>query len=363
MTYILYDYYWPAFRAGGPIQSIKNLVALVERDINVSVVCGVTDVGQTPLPVQPDEFVDTANGRVLYSTGFFAYRRKLTDAGCYFINGLYSPQFNLLPILLLPGRKIISVRGMLTRGALNQRRWKKKAYITLLKLLKVHRYAEFHATNEDEAMDIKRVFGNDVKRVWVIPNIPKPVAVSPAPMKAGGQMVLATVALISPMKNILTVLRALQSAEGHIQYDIYGAVKDEGYLKDCMALIRQLPANVSVTFHGEVEPEQVDAKISAAHLYIQASVSENFGHSIFEALSLGRPVITSTTTPWQQLQNSNAGINVHHSDAAAIASAISQYCSMTNEEYQQQCLSARAYALRALNLQELKSRYLEMFQN
>ena len=50
--------------------------------------------------------------------------------------------------------------------------------------------------------------------------------------------------------------------------------------------------------------------LQAAQVFILPSKSGNFGHAIYEALSGGRPVITSHHTPCNELQESKAGINV-----------------------------------------------------
>ena len=112
------------------------------------------------------------------------------------------------------------------------------------------------------------------------------------------------------MKNILLVLQALTKTEANIQYDIYGPVKDHDYWMLCKEQMKLLPKNISATWHDELQPGEVIVAMRDAQVFILPSKSENFGHSFYEALSAGRPVITSNHTPWNYLQKNSAGFAI-----------------------------------------------------
>ena len=49
------DWYLPAYRAGGPIRSIANLVAALGDEIDFRIVCGNRDLGDSQdLPIQTE---------------------------------------------------------------------------------------------------------------------------------------------------------------------------------------------------------------------------------------------------------------------------------------------------------------------
>ncbi len=163
------------------------------------------------------------------------------------------------------------------------------------------------------------------------------------------------------MKNLLLVLQALQQIKERVLYDIFGPVKDSAYYDECRRLINDLPGNIEVTIHKEVHPEKVKEVLEKAHVFILPSKSENFGHSIFEALSAGRPVITSTNTPWNHLERALAGINVSVENNSGIEDAIRFFAGMNKESLQQWQCGAISYAEKAIDTSKIKNQYRRMF--
>ena len=98
-----------------------------------------------------------------------------------------------------------------------------------------------------------------------------------------------------------------------------------------------------------------------AHVFILPSKSENFGHAIYEALSAGRPVITSNNTPWNNLRESLAGINVPLDDGMELLSAINFFCKMDKDELIRWSDGAHEYAEKAIDVDEIRRQYKRMF--
>ena len=146
-----------------------------------------------------------------------------------------------------------------------------------------------------------------------------------------------------------------------IVYSIYGAVKDASYWNECLEEIKFLPPNISVEYYSHVSPDKVEEILKNNHIYIQPSKSENFGHSIYEALSAGRPVITSNATPWNNLEISKAGININPENTKELTSAIEYFASMNNDELEEWSRGATQYAEAAINFDEIKQKYEKMF--
>jgi glycosyltransferase involved in cell wall biosynthesis len=359
---IYVDWFWPAYKAGGPVQSLANLVAQGGEGISYSVICSNKDLDLTEVDATPDQWTGhNPWTRVWYSSKGVGNELLRTKADVAFINGLYSWQYNLKPVLFSGARrKIVSARGMLHPGALSQKRLKKKLYLGIWKVFGLHKRVEFHASTEEEKGCIQAVFGRSVK-VHVAANFPRAFQKQPMPEKQPGTLKLLSIALISPMKNILLVLQALEYTKSMIDYHIYGPVKDEVYWQQCKEAANSLPANVQVIYHGDLHPDCVEEALQKAHVFILPSRSENFGHALYEALAAGRPVITSRATPWNNLQAAKAGQNISLADAQGLTAAIETFAAMTGTELEAWSDGAKAYANAALNRDKISEQYRNMF--
>ncbi|RTL57189.1 MAG: glycosyltransferase [Sphingobacteriales bacterium] len=345
---IFYDYFSPAFKAGGPIQSLANLVDLLENEYIFRVVTRAYDKGeQSILPtIRPDEWNERGKDtQVFYWKGglvkFIKLLRECSSRVIY-INGIYSLYFNILPLLFFKGRVVLAPRGMLHAGALSQKPVKKKIYLFFFKLFGWHKKVVFHATDENEKEFIQQLFGTNVK-VYVAPNVPKNIGRLPVLFKDPGKLKLVSVALVGPMKNYHEVLSALKKVKGNVIYNIYGPIIHKDYWKDCLKIIGDLPENIEVHYHGELLPDKVKEVLAENHVFILPSVSENFGHALFESFSAGKPVITSNNTPWKNLQQFKAGWNAATS-ADALVCILDEACNLNNSDYEALCKGARKVA-------------------
>ncbi|MDB5223209.1 MAG: glycosyltransferase family 4 protein [Chitinophagaceae bacterium] len=373
VCFISIPWFYPAYRAGGTIQSVVNMVANFNEGIRYKIFCSNKDIdGKMLSHVKYDMWVKyNENTEVWYasntsilSRGFYTTilrEIKKTDPDVLFIDGIYSLYFNLIPLLFCKvHRKIISVRGMLHPGALSQKKEKKFFYLFLWKLLKLYKYCDFSASDNLEKQHIKNIFGRKAN-IFVTTDFPRTLQWHVPPPKEVNSLTLVTVAVISPMKNHLSVLNALVSCTANITYNIYGPIKDFDYWNLCIAIIKKLPAKISVNYHGDIHPSQVEITLAKNHVFIMPSKSENFGHAIYEALTVGRPVVTSYNTPWNNLQTYYAGINANPEKSEDLVEAIKFFSEMNHQEFQIWCRAAGKYAGKAININEIKNQYRKMF--
>ncbi|MDN3655853.1 glycosyltransferase [Ferruginibacter paludis] len=368
--FITIDWFLPAYKAGGPVQSIANLVEQYQQpETRFRILCGNTDLDGSELAGVAFDCWTSYNDctQVWYaskkSTNVKTIRREIKDSGAtvLFIIGIYSWYFNIVPLLFGDTKmKILSARGMLHPGALSQKGFKKRIYLALLKLSGVQQRCTFHATDDTEAGFIQAAFGNQTN-VLIAGNYPRIFSWQQASEKKAGVLKMVSIALISPMKNILLVLQALQHCRLQVDYDIYGPVKDQAYWQQCVALIRNMPDNIRVQFKGAIEPAQTAATLGLYEVVVLPSKSENFGHALFEALSAGKPVITSHFTPFNELQLNKAGKNVSIENALEITAAVDTFAAMSATEFSAWNKGAHVYAIKQVDLAVLKKQYDGMF--
>lgn len=336
----------PAFRAGGPVRSIVNLIKPLEKAYELYVFCGNEDLNKERLDVVSYKWLDySENTKVMYVgkpniRNWFIKVQQDIQPDFIYVNGMYSMGFNLTPLIYGRNKIVLAPRGMLHEGALRQKSFKKKLYFFLWKLMGFHKKVLFHATNEQEAEMIYSFFDKYCK-VHVAENFPRLFSTAYHPKKPNA-LNLLTVALISPMKNYHLVLNALKNITVEIHYTIAGPIKDAAYWNKCQEIIKEMPENVKVEYMGEVSPDQVEGLMRSKDVFILPSESENFGHAFVEALSAGRPVITSHFTPWNNLQTFNAGRNVNL-DEQELIQAVHDYAKMDAADWDKAQYDANAY--------------------
>jgi glycosyltransferase involved in cell wall biosynthesis len=355
----------PASLAGGPVRSISNMIRELSGKFRFDVFCGAKDVDGRPLEIAAtDQWLDYGKDcEVFYSLNkpVVHFKKSLStrENGCIYIVGIFSWRFTLMPLFFNSGKRvIISPRGMLHPPALAQKPFKKKVYLFLLKPFLKWKKVSFHATDAAEAEYIRRYAGADSK-LFIVPNFPEIFDLMPV-RKEMGKLNLVTIALIGPMKNHLLVLKALRQCKGVIDYVICGPVYVKDYWRQCEELIGELPSNIKVRYAGVVPSDQVKNILKSAHVFICPSKSENYGHAIIEALSAGKPVITSHNTPWQRLEENKAGIN-SETNKDALAHAIDYFAGMDDTAYSEWIKGAGDYARRQVDADSIRKEYEKMF--
>lgn len=333
---IFYDHFFPAYKAGGPIQSITNLANALQDDYSIYMITSSYDLNEvkplanikTSVWSQVCLPASTTIINVWYAVAGkpSAYDIKAAiikiDPAAVYLNGMFSYRFVLVPLMVIKRNMhiVICPRGMLQEGALATKSLKKKIYLTFLKMSGLCRRVSWHATNEEEGQDIKRIFGKDV-RIIVAGNIPKmPVDVIKVNGKQQGQLRLVYLSLITEKKNLLQLINIISKLQANVTLDIYGPVKDKEYFKKCQHAISLHPSKI--IYKGDVKPIDVQETFGKYDASILLTKGENFGHALYESLSVGCPVITSNFTAWNGLQENKAGWNVDISNEKEIVETI-----------------------------------------
>lgn len=344
---LLVEWFIPGYRAGGPIQSCINLVRALKPYYHFRVITLNHDHRHDePYPgIVPDAWTSVEEGLDVYyfSKVNFSFKNlnillRSTPCDAIYLNVLFSV-FTLFPLITnllkkLPSPIIVAPRGTISAGSLSIKSVKKKYFLIFSKFFGLYKNIYFHAASEHELHDTQRVIGN--VPVALAPNFPdqQPPVWSPLP-KESGIARFAFVARISPEKNIVHFVKLLQSIEGNVILDIYGPKENEAYWSSCETLIQSLPPSKRVTYKGPIPHEKVKETLSAYHFFTLPSLGENFGHSIFEALLCGKPVLLSDRTMWRNLQEQNLGWDISLDNDAAFVAAIQQAVFMEDEVYQQ----------------------------
>lgn len=314
------DYFLPGFKGGGPIRTLANLRELVGADAEIAVFTRDRDLGSdTGYPgIRTNTWLEDERGPIFYAEPACFSARGLARAislrrfDLLYLNSFFSLRGSILPLLLrrFSGKRsplalpvLLAPRGEFSPGALAMKRRKKRLFIAAARALGLHRGIHWQASTEEEAEHIRQQFPDAAPRIHLAVD---PVVVGPdvavlASSGAAGQLRIAFISRISPMKNLDGLLRILAGVRVPVTLNIYGPVEDEAHWRECRALIARLPGNVTAAVVGPLDPDAVSGVFAEHDLFALPTHGENFGHVVFEALRAGTQVLVSDRTPWRTL--------------------------------------------------------------
>ena len=264
-------------------------------------------------------------------------------------NGVCSIRnFRLNRRALCLGKKVIlSPRGELLDSAVKH---KGKLYGWLKSLMFfVMRFSYgkkvlYHATSLEEVESVKKYMGKTAK-VELIPNymiLPDKVVCE----ENKNRDYLLYVGRLNQIKNIDIILKGLSKSETFVNSRYvfkFAGEKTGEYYQSLLSLINKLGLNNKIEFLGLVTGEEKDRLYAGAKCLLLMSKSENFGNVIVEALSQGTPVIASTGTPWQQLDEKKAGWWIP-AVPNKVADCVEKLLSMNDSLYADMRVNAYAYS-------------------
>src|SRR5258706_2387865 len=218
--FLLYPYYWPHYKAGGPVQSLFNLAGTLKDTAQFFLVSNQSDIDRS----SPNRFINVnrwnsgVNGENIFYAQWISpwliFRLlKRINPEVVLINGMFNISTTIPGILASRWyncRVIISPRGMLQEWGLQRGKLKKRIFLKLLKLL-LYQNEEWHATDEQERSDILKIFGAS-QVIHLAPNIPRRVSeLTDLPFaKQDEKIKLVFLSLNKPNKKLHQIIEAVK---------------------------------------------------------------------------------------------------------------------------------------------------------
>jgi glycosyltransferase involved in cell wall biosynthesis len=214
---------------------------------------------------------------------------------------------------------VVSPRGNLHPTCLLQSAWKKNIARQLFVDRLLANARCIHATSTEEAGHVRRLgFKTAVARVPVAVQRPE---LDLARFKSlfqqrwpgiSGKRVMLFLARIHPHKGIFELAEAWsQLHAAHPEWHLVIAGPDEvGCLGEVSVRLGAATNPDKTTLVGQVSGDDKWALLANSELVVLPTHSENFGHVIGEALSIGKPVLTTVEAPWQSLGQYRSGWQV-----------------------------------------------------
>ena len=229
-----------------------------------------------------------------------------SEAAVTAVHGFWSPplvagcagaQFARIPLLLSP-------HGMFSPYSFAVKGGRKRLALTLGFRRVLRAVTAFHATCAEEAAEI-RALGLR-QPIHVVPN----GVLIPPPSYPGfpeGPRTLLFMSRIHPKKGLPQLLRAFAPLAAHRPHWrlVVAGPDEDGHANEVAALANEL--GVTLTFPGPLSGPAKAQALAEADIFVLPTHHENFGIVVAEALAAGTPVLTTTGTPWEKLEQHGAG--------------------------------------------------------
>jgi glycosyltransferase involved in cell wall biosynthesis len=332
---IIIPSFYPAVIYGGPIFTSFHTCNELKR-IGVQFKVVTTNAnGKSKLEeVEPNIFIDnfgypvkyyneTVIGKFSWSL-FKSIKRDIQNADIVHIQGLFSTP---IPVSIywaskLKKRIVLTPHGTLGKWCLKQNGILKKIWLNwfikpyLKKII-------WHATAETEKKEILQVFPNANVKVIANGIYLKEFANSNRLTKLEfvKQYSQQPVKLISNVNKIIISAGRLQKKKG---FDIlinafnkvlknfpdsvlFIAGEDEGERDNLISLTKSLNISDKVVLTGLINGQLKVDFFANADLFVLPSHNENFGIVYTEALAAKTPIVASTNTPWEEVEEAGCG--------------------------------------------------------
>ena len=375
---IFSDWFYPGYRAGGPIKSVTNLSLALQKQYDVYVFTADTDINEKD-PYRNVEANTWVKPFVNSDVKVYYCSKSNLSTECInnilgevlpayvYLNHMWSFWFVLQPLFICWLRfKQINIvlcpRGALFESAIHylNTNIKKRILLVFVKLLRIHKRIIFHATSEQEKFTIQKYFGLvNIKRANNLPDIHQNQIIPIVKIK--GKLKLVFIARIVEIKNLKLLLDNLLLVKSIVDVTIAGPIGDNTYWNSCLNIIEQMPKNITIKYIGEITPIEILPLLQKNHLYCLPSQGENFGHSIFESFLIGRPVLISDQTPWLDLNNKNAGWDINLNQINPLFPFIEKSSNWNQEHFNLLCEGAWSIAHEYISNPNLISDYNHLF--
>ena len=202
---------------------------------------------------------------------------------------------------------VLTPHGMLEPWIISRHYWTRKVPALWLYQKQAVVDADYlHATAESEKQNLLRLGYND--RIAVIAN---GIDVEEITMKTcwKRKKTILFLSRIHVKKGIEFLLEAVAALKERLEgYTVRIAGEGEAeYIEQLRQKALQLDIQDKVDFCGGVYGDRKWDLFREADLFVLPTYSENFGIVVAEALACGTPVITTTGTPWEELNTWHCG--------------------------------------------------------
>lgn len=352
---------------GGPARSITGLVSSLALSDQIEKIDLTTLESPSPL------FRSMGNDKInlnFFPSSFLDYSKSLDialqkkDVDLFHGHGLWNLPIHQMAKIARQKQKpyILSIRGMLEPWSLEQSKFKKKLAMLLYQHQDLKLATCLHATGQ---MEVDSIHGLGYENP--IAHIPNGISIADYPLKNYPYKSAKTILFLSrihPKKGIEILIDAWQLLDENMKEQWQIKIAGNGE-KDYIEFLKNLIFEKGLTDKIEIIGSKFgQEKLQAYHeadLFVLPTYSENFGIVVAEALSCGIPVITTKGTPWQDLEEYNAGSWIDIG-VMPLKETLGRYLKKDPSELEQMGKNGRKLIEDKYSIESVGNKFIELYQ-
>lgn len=326
--------YKPAYKYGGPVNSVSKLCELLTEKGIYTKVLTTTGNGKEELDVETGSEIIVDGVPVIYfkrytknntfiSPGLWRYLyHHVKEYDLVHIHTWWNIMvlFSAMICYLRGAKVIISPRGMLCDYIINGNNRFAKKCIHLLMGKSLLKQSHFHATAPIEYDECTHLIPG--WQGFTVPNI-LPLTGPPVKKNANDVFTIAYLSRIDHKKGLEFAFEAISKLNAQLVLKIFGS-GDAEYLTQLKQLAGDLKIEDKIQWMGWQTPATKFQQLMEADVCILTSYNENFGNVIVEALYMGTPVLITDMVGLSSFVEANDLGWVVPLDVDAISDAILQ---------------------------------------
>lgn len=256
--------------------------------------------------------------------------------------------------------RLVSPFGCLQREALRISRFKKKIAWLAYQRRIVNSAQLIHATSQLEVEDIKHL--TLAPPVICIPHgidIPERSQITSSE-RSGTRRVALFLSRLHPVKGLPMLIAAWAKARPENWVLTIAGPDESGHGAIVKQAVHDAGLENVVSFLGPLEGVAKDEAFRRADLFVLPSYTENFGIVVAEALAKGIPVITTTRTPWRELDERGCGWCVPP-ETAAISAALQRAANLDPSALRAMGMKGREWMATDFGWDRIAQQHLEAY--
>lgn len=277
----------------------------------------------------------------------FGLWKDVYAADAVLVNGIFTFPVTLSQLYAVFLKKpfIVATRGGLEPWCIAHKKWKKYLYIKWITLPLMRRAKYIHVTSDAEESNIRALgFNNTIKVTNGIDL--EMYAELPAKMSykdyRDDRFIFLFMSRTDKEKGLDILIEAYR------RFCNQNPIKDHLLLivgPDHQGYLKRFNLNYSqenILYIDGVYGEDKIKLIRRSDIVVLPSYSENFGNIVAEALVCERPVITTTGTPWKEIEDVGCGWYIQP-DINHLYDAMIKACSVSATELEKMGMKGRSY--------------------